>query len=102
MSGIVHPCKIYGALAISRPVLALGPAESYLGDILLAEQTPAQTKLGWTVQHGDVAGTVAALQAAVEQSPADRNRMSQRAHEVASNKFSRQHLLQQFLEALEL
>jgi glycosyltransferase involved in cell wall biosynthesis len=102
MSGIVHPCKIYGALAISRPVLALGPAESYLGDILLAEQTPAQTKLGWTVQHGDVAGTVAALQAAVEQSPADRNRMGQRAHEVASNKFSRQHLLQQFLEALEL
>ena len=46
MSGIVHPCKIYGALSIGRPVLALGPPESYLNDIV------ATTSFGGSIEHG--------------------------------------------------
>ena len=29
MVGIVHPCKVYGAMAVARPVLVLGPAECH-------------------------------------------------------------------------
>lgn len=100
MSGIVHPCKIYGALAIRRPVLALGPAESYLGDILQSDTRSAQATLGWTVQHGDVAGTVAALQAAADLSKEARAQMGQSAKKITDEKFSRSHLLQQFLAAI--
>jgi glycosyltransferase involved in cell wall biosynthesis len=48
--GIVHPCKIYGALAIGRPVIALAPRDSYAADILGAHD------VGWLVEHGDVDG----------------------------------------------
>ena len=32
--GIVHPCKIYGAMAVARPVLLIGPAPSHASEIL--------------------------------------------------------------------
>jgi hypothetical protein len=44
MSGIVHPCKIYGALSIGRPALCLGPKDSYLGDIIQAEVRSQQVR----------------------------------------------------------
>lgn len=40
MSGIVHPCKIYGALSIGRPVLCLGPEDSYLSDVIKTDEAP--------------------------------------------------------------
>jgi len=52
--GIVHPCKLYGALAIGRPVIAIAPAESYAGDIL------RQQKVGWLCEKVD-ARSIAAL-----------------------------------------
>jgi colanic acid biosynthesis glycosyl transferase WcaI len=53
--GIVHPCKIYGAMAVGRPILAFGPRQSHVGDIV-------SHGIGWHLEHGDVAGTVAVLQ----------------------------------------
>jgi glycosyltransferase involved in cell wall biosynthesis len=52
MVGVVHPCKIYGAMAIARPVLYLGPQPSHIADLL------AMTNFGWRIAHGDVDGTV--------------------------------------------
>src|SRR2546426_11939478 len=28
--GIVHPCKVYGAMAVARPVILLGPTDSHI------------------------------------------------------------------------
>ena len=53
--GINHPCKIYGAMAVGRPIVYLGPKESHIGDIL------AEQDIGWQVDHGDVAGLKAAI-----------------------------------------
>jgi colanic acid biosynthesis glycosyl transferase WcaI len=53
--GIVHPCKIYGAMAVGRPILAFGPRQSHVGDIV-------SEGIGWHLEHGDVAGAVAVLQ----------------------------------------
>jgi hypothetical protein len=46
--GIVHPSKVYGALAVARPILLLGPADSHVGEIL------RECDAGWQVSHGDV------------------------------------------------
>jgi glycosyltransferase involved in cell wall biosynthesis len=94
MSGIVHPCKVYGALAMGRPVLALGPEESYLRDILSGDQ------LGWSIAHGDVDAAVDALKAAADLSEAERAAMGERARLVVAQKFSREHLIRQFIAAL--
>lgn len=55
MAGIVHPCKVYGAMGISRPILFLGPPQSHVSEMM------AQADFGWQVRHGDVDGAVAAL-----------------------------------------
>lgn len=94
MSGIVHPCKVYGALAMARPVLTLGPKESYLSDIL------SEDPVGWSVAHGDVSGAVAALQAAADLSPEERAVMGDRARAVVAQKFNREQMVQQFVAAV--
>ena len=57
MVGVVHPCKIYGAMAAARPVLLLGPAECHVADIL------RQHQIGWRVAHGDIDGAERQLRA---------------------------------------
>lgn len=46
--GIVHPCKIYGAMALSRPVLLVAPDPCHASDILAGQ------KIGWHIGHGEV------------------------------------------------
>jgi colanic acid biosynthesis glycosyl transferase WcaI len=53
MVGIVHPCKIYGAMAAGRPILAFAPARSHIGQLLV------EGSIGWRVDHGSTACTVA-------------------------------------------
>jgi len=55
MVGCVHPCKFYGALAVGRPVLLLGPAECHVTEIF------ARIDCGWRTVHGDVDGLVGLL-----------------------------------------
>jgi hypothetical protein len=55
MVGIIHPCKIYGAMAVGRPILFLGPRPSHVSDLL------DQHEIGWHVPHGDVDACVAAI-----------------------------------------
>lgn len=56
--GMVHPCKIYGAMSVARPILAFGPESSHITELI------DQFALGWHVSHGDVAGAVAAIRSA--------------------------------------
>jgi glycosyltransferase involved in cell wall biosynthesis len=113
MSGIVHPCKIYGALSIGRPVLTLGPKDSYLSDILNSgeqrtedrgqraegQNTPS-LRVGWAIEHGDVTAAVTALKAAADQTQEERAAIGQRAQQVATEKFGRKQLVQQFLKTV--
>jgi colanic acid biosynthesis glycosyl transferase WcaI len=46
--GIVHPSKVYGALAVARPILLLGPPDCHVGEIL------RECDVGWRVSQGDV------------------------------------------------
>ncbi|HEX6573623.1 MAG TPA: glycosyltransferase family 4 protein [Gemmatimonadaceae bacterium] len=53
--GIVHPSKVYGAMAVGRPILLVGPPENHVADIM------AEHDIGWHVRHGDVDGAVRVL-----------------------------------------
>ena len=94
MSGIVHPCKIYGALSIGRPVLALGPPESYLNDIV------ATASFGGSIEHGDIDAAVHTLKRTADQNEGERAAMQARAHAAVQKNFSRSKLIADFLQSV--
>jgi hypothetical protein len=76
MVGIIHPCKIYGAMAVGRPVLFLGPRPSHVSDIL------DRHSIGWHVAHGDVDGTVRTIETMRQTPPETLARMGETARRV--------------------
>lgn len=50
--GVVHPCKIYGAMAVSRPILLVAPDPCHASDIV------RDNNAGWHIPHGDIDGAV--------------------------------------------
>jgi glycosyltransferase involved in cell wall biosynthesis len=95
MVGIVHPCKVYGAMAAARPVLYLGPRESHIGDLLV------RFDIGWQVEHGDVAGAVAALREIAAAPEAELSARGDRARAALTAELSQSHLLSAFCDVLE-
>lgn len=65
MVGIVHPCKLYGAMAVARPILFLGPRECHVSDIL------DQEDIGWHIAHGDVDNAERVLRALLQMNRED-------------------------------
>lgn len=84
--GVVHPCKIYGAMAVRRPVLLVGPEESHVSDLVETED------IGWRVENDDVDGLVRLLDQLLEKDPSELARMGIRGREILEERFSRQQL----------
>lgn len=95
MVGIVHPCKVYGAMAVARPVLMFGPAENHVADILERDQ------IGRQVAHGDVDGAVDALRTFRRSPAADLAAMGRRAQSVITDRLSRDRLTRALCDVLE-
>jgi glycosyltransferase involved in cell wall biosynthesis len=93
--GIVHPCKIYGAMAVARPVLAVAPATSHIVDLV------DRYRLGWHVRQGDVAAAVAALVAAVDTPPAARQAMGRRGQEALRDGLAKAMLCPRFCDVVD-
>jgi colanic acid biosynthesis glycosyl transferase WcaI len=93
--GIVHPCKIYGAMAVGRPILFFGPRESHAGAIV------EPRGIGWRVEHGDVEGTVTAIRAAAALPRNVRLSMGHAAVNTVNAEFSRQALLSRLCDQVE-
>lgn len=85
--GIVHPCKIYGALAIGRPVIALAAAQSHAADIL------ARHHVGWLVEHGQVDRLVALLRELLATPCAELAALGAEAKRAARECYARDELL---------
>ncbi len=95
MVGVIHPCKIYGAMAVGRPILFLGPSPSHIRDIL------DKHAIGWHIAHGDAAGarrTILEIQATAPEQLAE---MGRRAQSVLRESMSRDQLCGQLCAALE-
>ncbi len=93
--GIVHPCKVYGAMAVSRPILFLGPSPSHVSDLIDGHQ------IGRQVEHGDVDGCVAAIRALRTSTQAERDAMGRRAKEVIDEELSKRVLCGRFGDIVE-
>jgi hypothetical protein len=93
--GIVHPSKIYGAMAVSRPVLFLGPALSHVGELI------DRLKIGWRVAHGDVEGAVSTIREMMGTPVDERIEMGRRAREAIAGDLGRNSLLRRFCDVLE-
>ena len=95
MVGIVHPCKVYGAMAVGRPVLLLGPRRSHIGVILSTHD------VGWQVDHGDVDALVRTIRAILGAEAGALERKGLRAQQVVRDEFSRALLRERFCDVLE-
>lgn len=95
MVGIIHPCKIYGAMAVGRPILFLGPKPSHISDLLDAHD------IGIHISHGDVAGAVSAIRRFREMPAEQLKSMGQTAQTVLFQSLSQSLLCGQFCDAVE-
>jgi colanic acid biosynthesis glycosyl transferase WcaI len=95
MIGVVHPCKIYGAMAVGRPVILLGPEQCHAGDIL------AEHQIGWRIEHGDVEKAVEVIIEMASTSGGTLEELGNRAREISNSTFSKRRLLNDFCDVLE-
>ncbi|MCC7145209.1 MAG: glycosyltransferase family 4 protein [Phycisphaeraceae bacterium] len=93
--GICHPCKVYGAMAVGRPILLLGPDPSHVSDII------HQDGIGWQITHGDVDGAVALLTKISRMSESELAAMGSKASRLISDQFSKDVLCGRFADVLE-
>jgi colanic acid biosynthesis glycosyl transferase WcaI len=89
--GIVHPCKIYDVLAVERPLLYIGPAESHVPEIIGKNRVGA-----YFCSHGDVDGVVRSILQAIQ----DRSGKPSWAAELG-DRFSSKALVPQMVSAIE-
>jgi colanic acid biosynthesis glycosyl transferase WcaI len=83
MAGIVHPCKVYGAMARGRPILYLGPPASHVTEMM------DEAEFGWQVRHGDVAGAVAVIREILDADEGSLHRLGARAQGVIEGRRTR-------------
>jgi len=86
MVGIVHPSKIYSAMAIGRPILFFGPSESHAGELV------SEHRAGWVVRHGDAQAAVDVIREAAVPGQAALGEMGKRASEAVTRALSAQRL----------
>ncbi|WP_428937894.1 glycosyltransferase family 4 protein [Fontivita pretiosa] len=96
MVGIIHPCKVYGAMAVGRPVLYFGPRPSHIADLL------DQHNFGLHVSHGDIDAAVAAIDRLRNTDPQVLAHMGRIAQNVLHQQLSQELLCGRFCDGLEL
>jgi len=95
MVGVIHPCKVYGAMAVGRPVLYLGPRPSHIADLL------EKHTFGWHVAHGDVDGAEQTLREIMQTPTEELQRMGTEAQEVLGRELSQKILCGRLVDRLE-
>lgn len=93
--GAIHPCKVYGALAASRPVIFVGPEPSHISELV------AEHRVGWRIAHGDVEGAVRLLRSLPTMPRAELADMGLRAHRLVADRLSRPVLCGRLVDVLE-
>ncbi len=93
--GVVHPCKVYGAMSVARPVLFMGPKPSHVADLLDEES------IGWRAAHGDIEGAVRVIETMAATPPSERDAIGARARELIKGRLSKAALCGEFCDAIE-
>ena len=90
--GVRHPCKVYGAMALSRPILLVGPDPCHASDLVDAHQ------LGWHIPHGDVDGAIARIKDMVGLAHEDLQVMGDRGRDLVKSELSEEILCKRFCD----
>jgi hypothetical protein len=96
MVGIIHPCKVYGAMAVAKPVLFFGPRPSHISDLL------DRHHFGLHVSHGDVRGAVATIERLRNTPREQLDAMGRTAQQVLGANLSQELLCGRLCDGLEL
>ena len=95
MIGCIHPCKIYAAMAIGKPILLLGNTPNHITEIL------NDYDIGWSIKHGDIRSMIKVLAYLRD---VDRDLLldkGKNAKKVIEGKFSQKMLLNKFCDCIE-
>jgi glycosyltransferase involved in cell wall biosynthesis len=92
--GIVHPCKVYGAMAVARPILLLGPDPCHISDLV------RDNDIGWQIVHGDVDGAVRTIEAIAATPRATLEEKGHRAANVIHTTLSKGKLCSAFCDVV--
>jgi colanic acid biosynthesis glycosyl transferase WcaI len=95
MTGIIHPCKIYGAMSVARPILYFGPPTSHIADLLHTHN------IGWQIEHGDVAGAIRVIHGLRTTSRELLEEKGRTAQRVLRQTLDQSRLLNQFCDEIE-
>lgn len=90
--GVVHPCKVYGAMAVARPILLVAPDPCHASDLIRGNDC------GWHISHGDVDGAVRTIET-IAATHAERLReMGRRARGEIARSLSKKELCGRFCD----
>jgi len=91
-TGVVHPSKIYGILAVGRPFIFIGPAESPIGELI------QETGIGQQIEHGDAEGFIRTIHLTRQLSLSEKQEIAQKSFDLKNTRFSQRKLTQEFTE----
>lgn len=96
MVGIVHPCKIYTAMAAARPILLYGPRASSLGEMI------EHHGLGWVIEPDTPANDIRKQIRSIRQTPPEElTQIGQRCLTTIHSHYHPATLKKRFLEGIE-
>lgn len=105
--GTIHPCKIYGAMAVARPIILLAPDPCHVSDLVSGqrgqEDFPPEQRMpiGWHIPHGDVAAAERVIREILD-APGERLKtMGERARHVIEKQLSKPTLCGAFCDVVE-
>jgi glycosyltransferase involved in cell wall biosynthesis len=103
--GTIHPCKIYGAMAVARPIILLAPNPCHVSDLVSGERgqedQPTRQSIGWHIPHGDVDRAEAVIREIIEAPQEELAAMGHRARHVIETQLSKPVLCGAFCDVLE-
>lgn len=95
MVGIIHPCKVYGAMAAGRPILLVGPQPSHVSELI------SRYDFGWHVPHGNVDAVERVIAQIIDTEPGALAEMGERARMVIRSHLSKDTLCGALCDVLE-
>ena len=93
--GCIHPCKVYGAMAVGRPILFVGPRPSHVSDLLEGQD------VGWHTPHGDARACATQIEALLAMPREDLRQMGARARAFVDQQYTQARLLGDFCDRVE-
>ncbi len=94
VSGMIHPNKLYAAMALSRPVFMLSPKPCYADEIIEPNQ------IGWHHTHDDKQGILDSLDQFLTIPQDQLSSMGKRGYELIRTQYSKEVLVGRACDAL--